>query len=505
MLPLSQQAEWRSLSQRRAIPNRASARLRSSRTRQGAQWWLVGLAVLALSELAGANPVLSSDLLQRDVRFQERAFDDAHIEAIESLDLATDASITQAGTQFLALLDRMPDGHPHTESVQLNAAIALAAAGEVEAALELAQAALDSTRNRAGPYDLRLIPFMLAEGDVLVQNNQVQNAVSAYQRAQNVTHRQLGVFTPAQMPAIDRVIAVAFNMGPRHVLETQLKMSLRVAQESMTPRMVATKQLALADHYKRRTETTERSTIDSIDTPGVPERLGLGQIAVGYYNDAITTLTTLDDPERLLYAMQSAAETWSLVDRPRSAKRAAMRFLAKARETYGDTSTQAGRALVTTGDIYMLSRDHRFNDHYAEAWAVLEADPDLREQLLGAPHRLSPNRIRTFTMARRPAHVGPNEPLIVRLAYTVRPDGRAGRINIMQSNVLAEERRVSRSILKRMVFRPRIENGVAVATAHQEHVQPFRVGAPDALFPWNQKRHEEKRAEEQRAAEAGTE
>ena len=51
-----------------------------------------------------------------------------------------------------------------------------------------------------------------------------------------------------------------------------------------------------------------------------------------------------------------------------------------------------------------------------------------------------------------------------------------------------------------MIYRPRFEQGVPVATGGIEHVQPFKVGPPDALFPWNQKKLEAKRAAERAAA-----
>ncbi|MBS03137.1 MAG: hypothetical protein CMQ24_10575 [Gammaproteobacteria bacterium] len=452
-----------------------------------------------------AASVLSLDLLQRELPFAERAFYDAHVEAVESLDLATAAAIDRSATQFLDLQAAMPDDHVLQPDVQMNLAIALAAAGDVESALAFAQAALETKRASTGPYDLRLIPFMLAEGDVLTQADQTDAAIMAYQRAQNVTHRQLGVHTPAQLLAIERVIAVAALNDLDHIVDIQHKMSLRIAQQSMTPDVIATKQLALADHYNLRAEETPGGTFVSPDTAYIPLRLQRGQAAVSYYEDAITTLRSLDDPVRLTSAMHHLAQTWSMLDRPRSAKKAARLYLKEVRARFGDSSVRTGSALVSVGDIFLLSRDHRANEYYAEAWSVLEAAPDLRQELLGQPKRLKPREIRSYPMDRRPVHVGPDDPLIVRMIYTVRPDGRPGAVEILQANVLAEERRMSRAYLKRMLFRPRVVDGVPVATAEQEHVQPFWVGAPDALFPWNQKRLEEKRAREEAAAATATE
>ena len=53
----------------------------------------------------------------------------------------------------------------------------------------------------------------------------------------------------------------------------------------------------------------------------------------------------------------------------------------------------------------------------------------------------------------------------------------------------------------KMIYRPRMENGVAVTTVGVEHLQPFKVGAPDAFLPWNQKKLEAERAAEREAAE----
>ena len=302
-------------------------------------WWrtLTLFTLLTFGFPTPAASVLSLDLFQRELPFAERAFYDAHVEAVESLDLATAAAIDRSATQFLDLQAAMPDDHVLQPDVQMNLAIALAAAGDVESALAFAQAALETKRASTGPYDLRLIPFMLAEGDVLTQADQTDAAIMAYQRAQNVTHRQLGVHTPAQLLAIERVIAVAALNDLDHIVDIQHKMSLRIAQQSMTPDVIATKQLALADHYNLRAEETPGGTFVSPDTAYIPLRLQRGQAAVSYYEDAITTLRSLDDPVRLTSAMHHLAQTWSMLDRPRSAKKAARLYLKEVRARFGDS------------------------------------------------------------------------------------------------------------------------------------------------------------------------
>lgn len=450
--------------------------------------------------------VTSLDLMQRELPFAEPAFEQTHTEAIELLDVGTGTSTDRALEQLLALLDAMPDDHTLRANVQLNAAIALAASGDIESALALVQSALDAKRTGTGPYDLQLIPFMLAEGDVLAQAQRIPDAITAYQRAQNVSHRQLGVYNPAQIPVIERIIRAAALGRGTHLIETQLGMTVRIARESMTPEAEATMLLNLADHYRIRTDEARRSKIVAFDTPPrIHERIQLGQTAIRHYEGAVELLRPLDEPELLATALHSLARTWSFIGRPRSAKRVAREFLEVVRAAHGDTSIETGQALIATGDIFLVSLDHRSNDYYLEAWSILEADPDLRERLLGVPKRLRPTRTRTYPTNRRPSDVGPHEPLIVRMEYTVRADGRTGDIKILQATVLSEERRVSRSWLKGSLFRPRFVDGVAVATPNQIHVQPFRDGAPDALFPWNQERLEEQRAREEAAATTATE
>ena len=445
-----------------------------------------------------ADPV-GWDLLQRDVELQNETLTNTHRAALESLDLANHTAMVSAADQFTALLASIESNHPQLRKVQLNAAIAYTAVGDTESAMKVVTAALASAMVTLGPYHLELIPYMLAEGDVLARQDQPSAAISAYQRAQNVSHRQMGVYNPDQMTAIERVIRVAANRGTRRIVETQLRLMLKIAEESLGGEDVARLQLELAAHYKRRCDSTDPSIRNDPEAPGVPLRFAFGQIAAGYYKDAIETLAGLEESEQQLYAMRNLAHTWSLIDRQRRSRKSIRAYIASAREIYANNESALARALVHAGDIHMILGDQQAFSAYREAWQLLEQDPDLQGSLLGTPVRLKPASVETAFLARKPESTNHNDPLYVHFGFTVRENGRPAKVQTLYSNVFAEQRRVSRSRLMRMIFRPRFKAGVAVPTAGFEHVQPFRVGAPDALLPWNQKKLEAKRAAEKAA------
>ena len=447
-----------------------------------------------------AAPPFGYDMLHRDVALGIPTLDVAHRDALELLDHATHSTIRRAADQFTTLLQQMPDDHAELPRVQLNAAIAFAAAGDTGSALTLISVARENAGATAGLYSLKLIPYMLAEGDVFAQLDEPLAAIRSYQSAQNITHRQFGVYTPEQIPVIERVIKVAADRGTRHVVETQLRMRLRIARESLGRAEVARMQLRLAAHYKRRCDATDVKIRNDPEAPGISLRYGLGQSAAKYYQGAIESLGDTSDQEQRLYAMQNLALTWSLIDRPRASRKSARAYLAAAREAYGGRDTALARALINTGDIHMVLRDQIAFSLYAEAWGLLADDPDLRGSLLGDPVRLLPTRVETAVVNRRPESTAPDEPLAIHFAFEVMANGRPGRVNVLFSNVFAEQRRVSRSRLRKMIYRPRFENGVAAATGGIEHVQPFRVGAPDAFLPWNQRKLEAERAAQREEA-----
>ena len=78
-------------------------------------------------------------------------------------------------------------------------------------------------------------------------------------------------------------------------------------------------------------------------------------------------------------------------------------------------------------------------------------------------------------MQRRPSNVQIGEQIYVNAMYSVRPNGRASNINLLESNAPAAQKKQLRLWIRGSRFRPRIEDGVIVITEGLTLKQTFHV------------------------------
>jgi hypothetical protein len=141
-------------------------------------------------------------------------------------------------------------------------------------------------------------------------------------------------------------------------------------------------------------------------------------------------------------------------------------------------AADVANALVKLADTYTLTSDTRNVPTYEAAWALLADTPEneqLRYQLFSIPKRLYPDKTLQPVLARQPVTVPFGEELFVELEYSVNPTGRVSEAKIIDSNVPNEQRKLYRSYISTLKYRPRMAEGSPVKTQGLGLRQTYKV------------------------------
>lgn len=126
-----------------------------------------------------------------------------------------------------------------------------------------------------GNFAFNLYEPLMALGNLYQATGRYYLAAETFRRTQHLTHRQLGVYTHAQMPSIDKLIKALAGAGDYHGIDTQQHFRFRVASRAFNPednRLVAAK-VKLADWY--------RSTSRFEDALALYEEVDTANLATG--------------------------------------------------------------------------------------------------------------------------------------------------------------------------------------------------------------------------------
>jgi hypothetical protein len=320
--------------------------------------------------------------------------------------------------------------------------------------------AVESIERSHGQFDLRLMAPLRGLAIAHMETGQRASAVSALRRAQNLTHRHMGVYNTDQLPILDMLLTAAGNRARSGVTDPLLAFNVKVHEEAFgkdDPRIVpALLRMAeyMADRGKRIGSFRAKGAIDF-------------RASINHSRRALTILEQhygADDP-RLIDTLRVIAETRLKRGFGKGDAVAAMRRAHDIVDTAtaSDVSERA-HAKVELGDLYTLWDDHRSSEAYRDAWKVIPEGPKydaLRDELFGEPSRISTD---SFNMWLRERPWRTDRVNFLEFGYVVRADGRARRFQTVEGNVPQSARQRLRSKLRRARFRPRMVDGDVVET-----------------------------------------
>ena len=306
-----------------------------------------------------------------------------------------------------------------------------------------------------------------------------EDAEQALLRAQNIAHREDGVYTMEQVAILEdltdlkqsisvvrrdqqrryhlRIHEDAFGKDDPNVVPSVLRLARYLDQ-----RAVNVRSHLLLKEYRRRVYRTE--------CHGLYERaIGLMQKTYGS-----------DDP-RVIEPMREYAE---VLLRHRSSRARAVEVVREVERILvaGSDATVADRAAarVEIADYFNMWNDGRADRLYREAWAMIDYDPDselARKELFGIPVRLTDVALgeSPFPIRVPPLVAEGDQSLFSEVSYTVTVDGRVRNVETVGGNIPIRQANPLRLRMARIKYRPRFVDGEPVPTLGVLHTQKYRV------------------------------
>lgn len=318
---------------------------------------------------------------------------------------------------------------------------------------------IELIESHQGVFAAELILPLHGLGMTLTEAGDYSQATLALRRAQHITHRIFGVYTLNQIDMIDQLSRVDLLQANLQAADQERKFALKINE-------------------------VEYGNDDPLLVPAI-EKLaryfvsrGNNRDAVALYRRAVDIIEKnfsendlrLSDPLLSLgkIGMQQA-------DFRARGERALERRLTIINESVEADVVDQMQALVDLADAYIISNNRKAAMLYQDAWELIQDKADfaeLREEIFGTPMRLYPNP--KIHLIQRFPSAGAKE-LYIDVEFTVRVDGHVVDIEIIDANVPNESKRNLRSKLYGYRYRPRMVDGLPVASEKLTLHQPFEI------------------------------
>lgn len=389
------------------------------------------------------------------------------------------AEAVTAGEEVLALT-RAEFGSDNSRAAAplTNLATARLRAGDLAGASADYRAAVELIEKYQGILAPRLVNPLLGLGETYTRAGQFAEATAAYERALRVNQVNDGIYNLGQLPIRDGLSEGYLGLGDLAKANFHQEAQLRVQG-----RKVGTDSTSLAPAMYKLGAWYDRS--------GQPERARfVYQRAARLIEDdkgenapeLVDALIAIGDTYRAQALLppdpNSSESPLSLLPLSSAMYRRALDVLDRQP---APVPLQRGRTYVALGDLYMLwGRRATAEQAYGRAWATLAGEVPLenaRDEYFSAPSRLmglEPPRLYPRSIANRPPDAAKLLPGFVVVGYAVEPSGKAVDVRVIESDppgLLDEAVLLS---VRNSLFRPRYENGQAVASAQQVYRHEFR-------------------------------
>ncbi len=328
-------------------------------------------------------------------------------------------------------------------------------------------------------YHAHLFRILMARAYIETTLKQFDVATETLRRAQHISHRQDGVYTRLQLPAVNNLAAIQLQQGFHERADLQQRFNLKVSEQAFGvngEELLPTLEKLGAYFAMRGYSVSQYGT-----TENRMFRDQLFRQSVSLYNRSISIIEDKygTDDLRLVKLLIGLSNARFKQGAPRNLTKEPMERALSIVSTHPSTDeSDIAKSFVNLADTYIITSDHRAKEVYLQAWQVLADHPEydeLRYELFGKPKRLFPKRRIQPVLNRFPASVQPGHKLFMDLEYDVRSDGRVQNVRVIDSNIPNEQKRVFKGIISKMRFRPRIVDGELFETKGLSLHQIFRV------------------------------
>ncbi len=362
-----------------------------------------------------------------------------------------------------------------------NLGILLSSDGFYEEAMTSIDPGLQFIEQKASPFSTTVLQVLMARGLTLTELKAYDLAEESFRRAQHISHRLGGVYNPEQLKIINHITRLNLNQHQYPEADREQNFNLRISEqaygedsEELIPVLerLGSYFAARGDMVALRTDAPDfRYTRDS-----------LFRHSLDLYNRAIKIIEKnygVNDM-RLVGPLRGLAMARLLQSTNRSASESALERVLNIVESNPDTDVpDRVMAMIYLGDIYTITGDNRARDLYLRAWKTMSDNPaydELKAELFGSPTRLHPDVTGVLRLSRTPdAAMEEDVELYINVSYSVKADGRVGKIRLIDKNVPNAQVRYMRAQLSDTRFRPRILDGELIATENLMIHQTFEV------------------------------
>ena len=376
-----------------------------------------------------------------------------------------------------------------------NLGMVQASLGEYDNAMASLDPALEFMETVINPFSPILINISMARGLVLMQKREYERSNEALRRAQHITHRTGGVYTPEQLEIVNKIVRLNLREYKPGVADNMQEFRQRVAEQAYGE---ASEELIpifqeIAGYYARR-----GSTIAVMESAGEMAYFS-DDVNSRYYRDLLFRRSFKlyeriikiiednygEDDLRLLGPLRGMANARLLQKHNRTASEKALERALAIVENNPDTDVPDRiRAMLDLGDMYTITGDGRATQIYVDTYQMMmdsEAFAEVAADAFGSPTRLYPEASGIKYLNRAPdAALAGAEDLYIELTYTVDENGRVSDVEVVDRNVPNEQVRLMRAHLLKTRFRPRILDGQPVSTNNLMLHQRYTVLPPSS-------------------------
>lgn len=362
-----------------------------------------------------------------------------------------------------------------------NLGILLSYQGYFADAMTSLDPALDFIEQRSNPFSSTILKVTMARGLTLAEMDQFEGAEESFRRAQHISHRTWGVYTPAQLEIVNHITRLNLRQGLYSDADREQNFNLRISEQAYgkSSEEIIPILERLGGYF------ATRGSMIPLYTNGTDFRYyrdSLFRQSLTMYRRAIKIIEDNHgvNDMRLVEPLRGLARARLLQITNRGASEDALERALRIVESNPDTDVpDRVRAMIHLGDIYTITSDGRARDIYIKAWNAMQDNPDydeLKAELFGTPTRLHPEISGVLYLKRKPdAAVTPDTELYIDVSYSVKANGHVGNIRLIDKNVPNAQVRYIRSQLADTRFRPRIFDGEPVTTENLMIHQIFKV------------------------------
>jgi tetratricopeptide (TPR) repeat protein len=350
---------------------------------------------------------------------------------------------------------------------------------QLDDAVATLQSSLDLMGPAARPFSTELVNVVMAQALIQMELGQLDEAETALRRAQNLTHRESGVYSIDQLPIVRQLFLIKYQQGDIVNADRQQYFTLHISEqtygqdsEELLPILDE-----VANYFTNRASRIPFSSSGEIrqyrdqlfrNSRDLFER-AIRIIEANYGANDIRLVRPLEGLARMRFLQRT---------NNRKSEEALERAVAVIESNPSADLPDRVDSVIRLADLYTMTSDSRASETYLKAWQMLQDNPEyegLSIARFGTPTRLYPRITGTIYLSKTPDAAAPDEELFVNAEYTVRASGRVGDVKILERNVTNEHVRILRTRLSATRFRPRIVDGQLVDSPALTVRQVFKV------------------------------